>query len=128
VTEDDPAQTMIDWINKVPSADLATELMAAFGPDGTQSGDRRFGLPDFSRWLFRGRPHPRWHGDEHLGRSMMQALQLLEHSEMVMVYSRPDNRTSLGPSIDWVCTDLGIAILARGRDAVRQRIRDRTGL
>ena len=51
----------------------------------------------------------------------MEAIQLLEHSELVYVRVVSDERR-------WSATRLGLATLADGKDAVRQRIRDRTGL
>lgn len=54
---------------------------------------------------------------------ILEALQMLEHSELVYVRDISD----LG-SRRWQATRLGLATLASGKDAVRHRIKDRTGL
>jgi len=49
-----------------------------------------------------------------------EAVQLLDHAELICVANH-----------DWPCyrpTRLGSATLANGKDAVRQRIKNRTGL
>jgi hypothetical protein len=52
----------------------------------------------------------------------LEAVQLLEHSELVYVRFVADN------DFRWSATRLGLTTLARGKAAVRQRITDRTGL
>lgn len=118
---------MIDWINAAPLGELAAELMSAFDPEVLGSAAARvpvLGLADFTRWMFRGFP-------ERSGlilparpvrESMLEAIQLLEHSELVYVVWIVDNE------IKWRATRLGLATLATGKDAIRQRIKDRTGL
>ncbi|MBW0013605.1 hypothetical protein [Mycobacterium sp.] len=53
-------------------------------------------------------------------------MQLLEHAELVYLYLMWDYTT--GANGGWSATQLGLATLANGKDAVRQRIEDRTGL
>ena len=47
---------MIDWARTAPSGDLATELMAAFGPDGRGAERDYVVVDDFLTCLFRGYP------------------------------------------------------------------------
>jgi hypothetical protein len=49
-----------------------------------------------------------------------EAMQLLEHSEMIFKMASEQEC--------WRATRLGSATFAAGKDAVRQRIKDRTGL
>jgi hypothetical protein len=64
MAEDDAAQAMLQWAVSQPPAELATELMAAFGPDGQTGTAWRRGHPagndlrdgDLVKWLFRGYP------------------------------------------------------------------------
>jgi hypothetical protein len=84
------AQPMIDWVNCAPPAELAAELMAAFGPDGPGSKFSVGLAPgDLVGWLFRGYPNPRRHTHPLVGTAssplhgpMREALQLLEHAEL----------------------------------------------
>jgi hypothetical protein len=110
------AQPMIDWATNAPPAELAVELMGAFaqGAELTPQG--------LASWLVRS---------SHLGTLQLhvpirEAMQLLEHAELVYVsrmseYVDPQN-------IQWKATRLGLATVAAGKSAVRQRIKDRTGL
>ncbi len=52
---DEAPQAMFDWVSSAPPAELAAELMAAFGPSGPRGGN---GLeaPDLVKWLFREYP------------------------------------------------------------------------
>ncbi|KZS75537.1 hypothetical protein A4G29_17605 [Mycobacterium kansasii] len=56
--EPDAAQPMVDWINGAPPAEVAAELMAAFGPHVPGSAPS-LGLSEFSDWMFRGFPRRR---------------------------------------------------------------------
>ncbi|OBI77932.1 hypothetical protein A9X01_28010 [Mycobacterium asiaticum] len=114
---------MIDWINGAPPAELAVELLAVFDPEVSRR-TAVLALSDFSDWMFRGFP-------ERTGlilrarpvqESILEALQLLEHSELLYVRWITDNE------FRWSATRLALATLATGKSAVRQRIRDRTGL
>lgn len=111
------ARAMAEWACEAPAADLATELMAAFDPDGPQRGqtlDRGYLI----RWL---RPDPGY--VSALRRPISEAVQLLEHANLVCI----DDITDSGVRL-WSITRLGAATLASGKAAVRQRIKDRTGL
>ena len=121
----DPAQPMVDWIIAAPPAELAAELMSAFGPE-TPRRVPWLVSSDFEEWMFRGYP-------ERTGlilparpvvEPILEAIQLLEHAELVFV--RYISTTDGGRS--WNATRLGLATLAEGKAAVRQRIKDRTGL
>jgi hypothetical protein len=114
---------MIDWINGAPPGDLAAELMSAFDPEVP----RRvavLALSEFSEWMFRGFPQRRGliAPARPVQEALLEAVQLLEHSELAYVRWIIDNE------FRWSATRLGLATLAEGKAAVRQRIRDRTGL
>ncbi|MDP7703870.1 MULTISPECIES: hypothetical protein [unclassified Mycobacterium] len=121
--EPDAAQPMIDWINGAPPAELAAELMAAFGPDAPRRVPA-LALSDFSEWMFRGFPPLRGliRPARPVREALLEAIQLLEHSELAYV------RWILENEFQWSATRLGLATLEEGKAAVRQRIRDRTGL
>ncbi|WP_131811339.1 hypothetical protein [Mycobacterium kubicae] len=120
--EGDAAQPMIDWINAAPPAELAPELMAAFGPDAPRRVPR-LAVADLSDWMFRR--YPKQTGFVVQARpvreSIYEAVQLLEHSELVYIRWTSDNECS------WSATRFGLTTLANGKAAVRQRIKDRTG-
>ena len=119
----DPAQPMIDWINTVPPAELASELMTAFGPDGVRDGEA-VGPDDLSNWMLRG--YPKQTGiivpARPVNVPIMEAVQLLEHSELIYL------RWITNDALVWSVTRLGTSTLGAGKDAIRQRIKDRTGL
>jgi len=78
---DEAARAKFDWTIAAPPAELAAELMAAFGPDKYETGV-------IEGSLRRGDAGSRY----------------------------------------WCPTRFGLATFAQGKDAVRQRIKDRTGL
>jgi hypothetical protein len=53
---------------------------------------------------------------------IMEAVQLLEHSELIYL------RWITNDTPVWAVSRLGAATLGAGKDAVRQRIKNRTGL
>ena len=110
VARDRAARLGVDWINSAPPADLAVELMAPFG-DGTE-----WYALKFCDWLD-------IKGDVMMPQPIVEALQLLEHSELVYMSQKKN-----AGFLVWGATRLGLATLDNGKDAVRQRIRDRTGL
>jgi hypothetical protein len=126
---------MIDWARTAPSGDLATELMAAFGPDGRGAERDYVVVDDFLTCLFRGYPgqtedtfknkfkaaEVRARAQRLLVIPLAEAVQLLDHAELV----RDAFEGELGR---WHATRFGLATLAQGKAAVRQRIKDRTGL
>jgi hypothetical protein len=101
---------MYEWAYHAATGDLAAELMGAFHPEGTTAGlkDLRMRL---GCWESKYR---------ELSDPIEEALQLLEHSELVCL-------RRLGDVPHWGATRFGLTILADGKDAVRQRIRERTG-
>lgn len=121
--EPDPAQPMIDWINGAPPAELAAELMSAFDPEASGRATP-LALSDFRDWMFRGFPARSGFilPARPVQESMLEAIQLLEHSELLYARWIQDNESR------WNATRLGLATLADGKAAVRQRIKDRTGL
>jgi hypothetical protein len=106
--------------------------MAAFGP-GEPFGQNRRESPnpyDLTQWLFRGYPKTsggqRQQRSQELHMSTREAMQLLEHAELV--YVRRMTESQDGSEVYWSATRLGLVALASGRAAVRQRIEYRTGL
>jgi hypothetical protein len=141
--EEQAAQTLVNWANSVPPADLATDLMVAFGPDGPKGGNR-LGTGDLIKWLFRQYPNPDRYAKpskgylEQLDRPISEAVQLLEHAELVYVSEVYERNSVAGgdlshtgnvvvPHARWSVSRLGWTFLANGTAAVRQRIKDRTG-
>jgi len=120
--EPDAAQPMIDWINNASAAELAVEVMAAFDPQVPKRVPYICAF-ELSDWMFRGYPERRGIilRARPVQEPMLEAIQLLEHSELVYVRLISDSDRY------WSATRLGLATLADGKDAVRQRIKDRTG-
>lgn len=114
---------MIDWINSAPPAELAAELMTAFGRDGPHGGTHVSSY-DLIEWQFRG--YPKQTGifvpARPVNDSISEAVQLLEHSELIYL------RWFASDYPVWSVTRLGLATLNSGKDAVRQRVKERTGL
>jgi len=129
------AQPLITWLNDIPPAEVAVELMAAFGPGGAGTGETGVSRDKLIAWLFREYPKPGAPGGGILtvntaasypvAKPVSEALQLLEHSELVMFDPWFDQNY---PQLAWLATRLGLTALSSGKAAVRQRIADRTGL
>ena len=96
------------------AADLAAELMPAFGPDGPRRG-KELGRVQLISWLARG--NPRMSGRQQLEPAVREAMQVLEHAELVRF------RRIQGGGGCWNLSRLGEAALANG-DFI-QRIKDR---
>jgi hypothetical protein len=128
----DPAQSLVDWINSAPSADVAVELMAIFGPAGRAPELWGFRVSDWSDWLFRQyrKRFSLFEGERPVNEAILEAIQVLEHAELIHLRMiTADSQHGYTPARRyWKATTLGLATLADGNDAVRQRIRDRTGL
>jgi len=122
------AQPMIDWASSVPRADLAVEVMEVFGSNDVGSCHTReihaflFGVPVQNPVGLRGDPRLA-RALEQVAIPVREALQLLEHAELVCGYLIDGMSTWV-----WRATRLGLATMANGKHAVRQRIQDRTGL
>ncbi len=112
----DHARAMFEWASGAPAGDLAAELMPAFGPDGPKRG--QLDLGNLTNWLSGYPPALRL-----LRGPMLEAMQLLEDANLVYI----DNISDAG-SRSWSATRFGLATLANGKAAVRQRIKDRTAL
>jgi hypothetical protein len=129
----DVVRPMIAWVQGAPPADLATELMAAFGPHGPGPDGATHSESGLFKWLFRGHVDftsttlkdifLRQDAQKQAGSTLQEAMQLLEHAELVCVMDISDAGTRY-----WGATSLGLAALSNGKAAVRQRIKDRTGL
>jgi hypothetical protein len=123
-----PAQPMIEWVTNVPPADLAVELLAAFDPGGPKTRSGYLDSEGLVDWLFRGYPRAGYSVKGQLVRPITEAMQLLEHAERVHVHLMHDLSSLTSGNAGWTVTRLGWALLANGKEAVRQRIKDRTGL
>jgi hypothetical protein len=130
--ENAAAQPMIDWMENAPPAELAVELMAAFGHDGARAYftdnlvRRPLSVSTLSRWLRRGyyanRSSYKIPVVLSLDQPLAEAIQLLALSAMVrQAWNEPGQDS-------WTETLFGLAVLANGKAAVWQRIKDRTGL
>ena len=102
-----------------PAADLAAELMPAFGPHGPKRG-KPLTIDDVAGWMIRDY---RLNFRERalcltkLSGPIAEALQVLAHAELVYV-------TTDGDAPDhWRATNVGLASLANG--TYRQRISER---
>jgi hypothetical protein len=113
--------SMFQWASSVPPAELAVHLMPRFADEASAD------LADIFRWLgcwddsFMGGNSNRY---STLEEPILDAMQLLEHAELVRVAWCGEYR----PQATWSPTRLGSATLAQGNEAVRQRIRVRTGM
>jgi hypothetical protein len=81
---------------------------------------------ELEEWMFRG--YPTRTGiilrARPVTEPILEAVQLLEHSELLYVRLITDYGSDRG----WCATRLGMATLVEGKAAVRERIKDRTGL
>jgi hypothetical protein len=80
------ARTEVERLNALPVADLAAELMPAFGPDGPRSGKEINSL-QASIWLMRSHP-TRSTQSRDLHRAVCEGLELLEQRGLVEILSR----------------------------------------
>jgi hypothetical protein len=72
-------------------------------------------------------PYSLWDGFDRyraLNGPILDAMQLLEHAELIRVAWWGESSANA----EWSATRLGLATFVRGKGAVRQRIKDRTGL
>jgi hypothetical protein len=105
--------------------------MAAFGSPGFGIGPDRFvEYHQFVDWMFPNYPKPapkliEFSRTPSFLVPISEAIQLLQNSELVAIFCRLGNSS---PDLRHVATRLGMATLAGGNAAVRQRIKDRTGL
>lgn len=114
--EDDTARVHFEQLMALSTAELAAELMPAFGTDGPKHGK------DLNRlvlvaWLLRGyRGAGGVSERRELDKAVIEALQVLEHAELVQLRTRSPQR--------WNATRLGETALANGD--FRRHIKDRT--
>lgn len=97
----------------VPPEDLARVLMPAF-LEGTDLSEAKL-----VRWLHRKYPDAADGDTVWLERPVREALQVLEHAELIYL-----SRWSDSPP-QWRVTRLGVLCLNEGEDSVRQCIEDR---
>jgi hypothetical protein len=112
---DEAERAEIERLIALPATDLAAEIMPAFGPEGPR-GSKELTSLQITVWLMRLHPRGTKSASE-LNTAVKEALQVLEHAELVMLVRRDSPRVK--------ATRLGEAALADG--AVKQRINDRTG-
>ncbi|OBK47474.1 hypothetical protein [Mycobacterium kubicae] len=107
-----------------PAGDLAAELMEAFGPNGAKRGKPLTQL-DLVTWKLRGYQFDsrgqRAMVYKKLGAPIREAMQVLEHAELVQLRVRSESADT------WSATSRGRQALERGKDAVRQCIAERGG-
>ena len=119
-----------DTFMALSTADLAVELMPAFGPGGPANVIFRRGADRTALvgWLLKTQEVSLLLKQLSVLRArVLEAVQLLEHAELVYVHSITHGSDSGSSTRYWRATDAGMAALASGRDAVRQRINYRTG-
>jgi hypothetical protein len=123
-------QAKAETFMALSTADLAVELMPAFGPGGPANVVFRRGADRTAlvNWLLKAQEVSLVLKQLGLLRTrVLEAVQLLEHADLVYVHSITHGSEN-GPSTRyWRATEAGMAALASGRDAVRQRISHRTG-
>lgn len=104
-----------------PVADLAAEIMPAFGPGGPKSLTLhqlvtwRLGQYEFSSSAKKAIAYPR------LETAVREALQVLEHAELLYLTVAEESAHK------WTATRLGMEALRGGKDVVAQRIKERSG-
>ncbi len=119
--EEVAAHAEVDRLQALPPPELAVEIMCEFAPDGPWDGASPVTQTTLVQWAGGG-----MRGSERrdLEAPILEAMQLLEHAELVYVRQISHVNGERG----WCATRFGLATLANGNDAVRQRIQDRTGL
>ena len=127
--DDQAARAKVEWACSAPVADLAAELVSAF------RSRRDRDMRDLVNWLlFPRRPELQNTRDvkrvvgstEELERDLLEAIQLLEHAELILGVE--NHVTGYDHRHRWRATRLGLEAVNNGKDVVRQRIKDRTGL
>ncbi|OBF04479.1 hypothetical protein A5730_18145 [Mycobacterium sp. ACS4054] len=103
-----------------PTAELAAQLMAAFGSDGPKPG-KPLTQYDFLRWVLRRTEFTsrgqRAMSLKKLVAPVREALQVLEHCELVYLSVGGEGKVD-----NWRPTNRGLTALAGGHDAVAQCI------
>lgn len=107
-----------------PVADLAAELMPAFGPNGPKPGKSltlhqlvkwKLDQYEFSSSAKKAIAYPK------LETPVREALQVLEHAELLYLTVAEESADN------WTATRLGLEALRGGKDVVTQRIKERGG-
>ena len=106
-----------------PVPEIATELMAAFGPGGPKRG-KPLTYDDLAKWWLdryefadrRQRVVCSARLRRGGGGPIREALQVLEHAELVYLTVRTDREDI------WTATNLGLSALADGKEAVADRV------
>jgi hypothetical protein len=102
----DPAREELARLNALSPADLAGEIMAAFGPAGPRGGGD-VTEDHIARWLFRAYPRAsRYATAARI--AISEALQVLEHAELIRLdkpWSAPNY---------WTATRLGCEAIENG--------------
>jgi hypothetical protein len=119
--EDEAARVHFARLMALSAADLAAELMPAFGPDGPRRG-KNLNVVHLNRWFVRGYRSTGGVPLRELHTAVTEAVQVLQNAELIQL-TWPGGGHS---SRQWNATRLGAESLAKGD--YRQRINDRTGL
>lgn len=110
-------QPRVAWIRSAHPVDVALLVLDAFPPPGLAHETHR-SQHQLEQWLLGvGTSTTAYY---QVDGELAEALQLLEHSELVIA--------PLSQRFAWKLTRFGLALRTEGHDAVRRRIRERTGL
>ena len=127
--DDQAARAKLHWADSVPPADLAAELMSvAFRGSSDLSMEELIGrllVPRRHDMQSRRDVKRAVGSTKELERAVLEAIQLLEHSELILCAQR--HVTGYDHQHHWRATRLGLETMDNGKDLVRQRIKDRTG-
>jgi hypothetical protein len=119
--EENAAKEEVDRLIGLPVAELAAEVLPAFGPEGPgKDGAKSIGTFQIAMFLMRDFSRGKQNFKEMLG-PVREATQALEHAELVEI-RLPDNS---GVGARAKATRLGLATIADG--SVAEKLAARTG-
>jgi hypothetical protein len=122
LTQDEAAEAEFQHLSELSAAELAEELMPAFGDDGPRGG-KEINALQASNWLMRS--YPRGHKFvRKLHRPVCEALELLEHVGLVEVLG--GRRGSISTGAHLRATRLGLVVLAD--ETVDRYLTERAGM
>lgn len=85
----DAAGAMVKWVSRTPAGGLAAHLMPAFGPGaGAQNRNGTVDLFGFYKLL--------GYQDDSVRGPILEAVQLLEHAELILIADISDSGTRFG--------------------------------
>src|ERR1700742_5302519 len=80
--QDAAAQDEADRLVSLPVADLAAEMLPAFGPDGPRKGSKELGTLQIGMYLMRDHPRGNQYLKQLIG-PIREGIQALEHEGMI---------------------------------------------